>query len=95
MADNAKGKTSGSQGAKSRDWYDAEKKKAPAGDKGGTSDTPQAEHPLKRELSAAMERHATERDDMHKRQREEVNGLLDRDDLVAAQVPVKGDESMA
>jgi hypothetical protein len=80
---------------KTKSWYNDEKKKAPAGDKGGTSDTPAAEQPLKREHGAALERHATEHGDMVKRQRSEIDGLLNREDLVAAQVPVKGDQSMA
>lgn len=94
MADAA-GKTSGSQGGKSKSWYDDEKAKGNTDSKGGTSDTPAAEHPLKRELGAAMERHATERGDMDKRHKTEIGGLLDREDLVAAQVPVKGGQSVA
>lgn len=80
---------------KTKSWYKDEKAKGNTDSKGGGSATPDAEHPLKRELGAAMERHATERGDMDKRHRSEIGGLLDREDLVAAQVPVKGDESMA
>jgi hypothetical protein len=97
MADAKKAEPAGSQGSRAKSWYDGEKAKGNTDAKGGTSDTPDepAEHPMKREMRAAMERHGKERDDMLKRHGEEMNGLLDREDLVNAQVPVAGDKSMA
>lgn len=98
MADaKKKAEPAGAQGARARSWYDGEKAKGNTDSKGGGSETPDApaEHPLKREMSAAMDRHGKERDDMQKRHGEEVQALLGREDLVNAQVPVAGDKSMA
>lgn len=53
------------------------------------------EHPMRREMSAALERHGKERDDMHKRHGEELQALLSREDLMNAQAgaPSPGTEA--
>ncbi len=85
MAEAAK--KSGSEG-RSKSWYNEEKKNEPAAAKKAEGEA-EAEHPMMRELRATLERHATERDDMHKRHGEEYGALLKRDDLIAG-APVQG-----
>lgn len=74
---------------KKADWYNSEAAGKP-GDAAGAEDK---STPFSREVAATRERHAGERDDMHKRHDKEFGALLQRDDLLSAGVPTPGGKS--